>query len=81
MFGAGQELVDFFASDGREFNPTVVFLDLLMPRKSGLEAMAELPNSLGVPVIAATGNVTDETALRCRYSYVCRMDGIQYVPW
>ena len=65
MLITGQELVDFFAPSGEmAFKPTVVLLDLLMPRKSGLEAMAEL--SLGIPVIATTGNVTEDTMRQCR---------------
>ena len=52
--------------DARQFCPTVVVLDLRMPKKDGLEVQAWLREHLPwTPVIILTGHGTEEDAIKC----------------
>ncbi len=54
------------ASVAKEFNPSVVLLDLRMPKKDGLEVLRDLRKSRPwTQVIIVTGHGEEEDAIRC----------------
>jgi CheY-like chemotaxis protein len=68
----GEELMEFLLAQGRyqaadNTTPMIVLLDLNMPRKSGLEALAEIkahPRLRRIPVIVLTTSGEDRDIVR-----------------
>ncbi len=51
----------------------VMFLDIRMPGKSGIEVMQELGHTPPCPVIAMTGNVDVDSVQLYRYVYPLKL--------
>lgn len=86
----GQELLDFLLRRGvygRPRNlpsPLLILLDLRMPRKDGLQALAEIKERPGlrrIPVIVLTTSAEEADVLRCydlgSNSYIKKPAGIE----
>jgi CheY-like chemotaxis protein len=62
VVGDGRAAVEHF----RQFNPDIVFMDVVMPQMGGLEAAAHIKAAAGerfVPIIFVTGEADDETVV------------------
>lgn len=71
MVEDGEELMDYLYKRGRyaetAVRPSLILLDLNMPRKSGLEALQEIksdPSLRQIPVIVLTTSKAEEDILR-----------------
>ncbi len=66
----GEELMDFLHRRGDHADaprPGLILLDLAMPRKTGLEALAEIktdPNLRSIPVVVLTTSRAEEDVVR-----------------
>jgi CheY-like chemotaxis protein len=70
----GEELMDYLLRQGKyagrpaTTRPMVILLDLNMPRKSGLEALAEIkahPRLRRIPVVVLTTSAEEQDVVRC----------------
>lgn len=70
----GVELMDYllqrgkYASEGSAPRPSVILLDLNMPKKDGREALAEIkqhPDLRSIPVVVLTTSNAEEDVRRC----------------
>lgn len=70
MVADGEELMDFLHRRGDHTDaprPGLILLDLAMPRKTGLEALAEIkadPNLRSIPVVVLTTSRAEEDVVR-----------------
>jgi CheY-like chemotaxis protein len=67
----GEELLDYLNQKGKfsetAIRPSLILLDLNMPRKSGIEALKEIkadPNLRTIPIIVLTTSKAEEDILR-----------------
>ena len=73
MVEDGEELMDYlnhqgkYSGDGAKPHPSLILLDLNMPRKDGREALKEIktnPNLRNIPVVVLTTSKAEEDILR-----------------
>lgn len=73
--GDGVEALEFLRREGKYAHaprPDVILLDINMPRKNGLEVLAELkadPELCAIPVVVLTTSQADEDILRSYQSH------------
>jgi len=69
----GEELMDYllhrgnYSGDGAKPHPSLILLDLNMPRKDGREALKEIkgnPNLRNIPIVVLTTSKAEEDILR-----------------
>jgi two-component system, chemotaxis family, response regulator Rcp1 len=67
----GEEALEFIFQRGRFTQaprPDLILLDLMLPRKSGLEVLSEVKSHEGlheIPVVIMTASATDEDRCQC----------------
>lgn len=69
----GEEAVHFLRQEGRFARaprPDLILLDLMLPKKTGLEVLAELRDDFerkGIPVVVLTASDDEEDKTRCTF--------------
>ena len=72
----GEEALAFLHQDGifaRAPRPDLILLDLLMPKKNGLEVLAEVKHDFAlkdIPVVIMTASEAEEDKLKCEILHV-----------
>ena len=72
----GAEAMEFLHQEGRFSRaprPDVILLDLVMPRKSGIEVLSEIKNDFDlkdIPVVILTASEAEEDKLKCELLHV-----------
>lgn len=66
----GEAAVDFVLKRGRYVDvprPDLIFLDLHLPKLSGIEVLQAIPNSRALPICVVTGSRVERDALKSQY--------------
>ena len=66
----GEAAVDFLLKRGRYArvaSPDLIFLDLHLPKLSGIEVLGAIPNSRGLPICVITGSNAERDALKKQF--------------
>ena len=66
----GEAAVDFLLKRGRYAgmpNPDLIFLDLHLPKLSGIEVLAAIPNSRALPICVVTSSGAERDALKNQF--------------
>jgi chemotaxis family two-component system response regulator Rcp1 len=66
----GEAAVDFVLKRGRYAgapNPDLIFLDLHLPKLSGIEVLRAIPNSRALPICVVTGSGAERDALKNQF--------------
>ena len=72
----GEEAMEFLHQEGkfiRAPRPDLILLDLILPKKDGLEVLAEVKEDYelkDIPVVILTGSQDEEDRLRCEFLQV-----------
>lgn len=70
VLGDGESAVDFLLKRGahaRASNPDLIFLDLNLPKLSGIEVLEALPPSRRFPICILTGSALERDKLKKRF--------------